>query len=147
VSERKEIIAAQFHHDIRCMLQDGGSTLRRLPSSIRFVLGENKWGEPMWRRFARPIDERVFENETVIEWLVAEPFKGLGADLGVVRTLLEGNPEEGPATIELRRRNGVDLGAGAADAGQPDLLPEARRLWARMSPEQQVAFLLEVVVL
>lgn len=109
MSDNRELIAAQTHHNIRTMLVEGGSVLRRLPSCITFMLGKNAWNAPLWRRFVRAVDGKVFQNATVEEWLTAEPWKGLGIELPTLRAILKENEAEGPGVIKLLAEHGCVL--------------------------------------
>ena len=138
MAEKPLLIAGEIHHHTRVKLKDGDSILRSLPGVMRFMLGQNKWDQPFWTRFVRSVDDRVFENATVREWLYSEPFKGVGTNPKTLRALLGACGTEGHAVIDLLRQQGCDLGP------DPDAQDHLRFWFAQATPEQQVAFLREI---
>ncbi len=61
-----------------------------------------------WRRLVRPVDKRPFENKTIKDWVLGQPWPGLGfPDWATLYALLEKNIAHGPECMKLLQEAGA----------------------------------------
>lgn len=90
-----DVEASQSHNDMLGMAKDTVLRLTTLPRMMRVMLTTDGW-----RRLVRPIDKRVFENATIEDWVLGQPWPGLHfPDWATVYALLAKSIEVGPECI------------------------------------------------
>jgi hypothetical protein len=88
------------------MLNATRDTMNRLTTLPRLMVSMLR--EDGWRVLSRPIDGRVFKNETIDDWVLGEPWAGLHfPDWATAYALLERNLEVGPECIERLQKAGA----------------------------------------
>lgn len=98
-----EVQAGQYHNDMLGMASDTVLRLTTLPRLLLTMLETEGW-----RRLVRPIDHRVFENATIEEWVLGEPWPGLHfPDWATVYALLAKNIEVGSQCIARLQEAGA----------------------------------------
>jgi hypothetical protein len=87
-----EAVAGQYHND---MLGMTSSTVLRIGTLPRLMLTMLESGG--WKRLVRPIDQKVFVNRTITDWVLGEPWQGLHfPDWATLYAILDRNVEVGP---------------------------------------------------
>jgi hypothetical protein len=89
--------AGKYHNDMLGMTSDTVLRITTLPGLMRVMLESDGW-----RRLVRPIDKRVFENKTIEDWILGEPWPGLHfPNWAMLYGILDKNIEDGPTCIAL----------------------------------------------
>lgn len=73
-------------------LRHGNFSLKSVPQTVRCVLGENVWKEPMWRSRIDAATGEVYEFQTFEDFVETPPIKGLGATMDMLRSICKDDP-------------------------------------------------------
>lgn len=91
------------HNDMLGMASDTVARFTTLPGLMVVMLREGGW-----RRLERPIDHRIFENATITDWVLGEPWPGLHfPDWATVYAILQKNVEDGQECIDRLQEVGA----------------------------------------
>ena len=110
----------QTHNDMLRQARDSIHSWRELPGNMVLMLRAGAW-----RQLVRPVDGRVFEVESVADWILGPAWPGLDfPDWATVYALLQKNIEHGPECLALLQQEGAPSPAEAERAFLAKLPPE-----------------------
>jgi len=98
-----EIESGEQHALMLRMAGDAQFRISTLPELMNAILKADGW-----KRLIRPIDKRAFENRTIADWILGEPWSGLGfPDWATLYGILEHNLLVGAECIARLRAAGA----------------------------------------
>lgn len=106
-----EVVAGSVHNKLLGAASDTTNGFRVVPGLMLSLLRDGGW-----RRLVRPIDSKEFENDSVEQWVLGEPWAGLHFPSWDALYAMLDRSEHGPECKERLIALGAPANGAAADA-------------------------------
>lgn len=98
----------------------GGHALKKIPETLRMILGQNRWHKPMWPERVDINTGEVYRFERFEDFVIAEPVAGLGADLAKLEAICQ---DDADALVMLRKALVKPVGFNQHTKGGDNVTP------------------------